>query len=268
MSNGHSTSASSPTTIYMELYAFGPFQTGSRNWPVKIIPAGYVDPMKQMVVFGDENGTAFEFKVIVSSSEAKRLAESTNAIEAPHHSRSGTTPLITNDDRKILEAYEIELVMREIVAATGQTNVIGVSVFNLSETIPSAQVWRRLIREEQMRADEIIDTSSSSSSSAMLMGGGHHHGNGGPGGISNNVNHCSQRIKNIDLTTIGLYANMDLWLPLRPRLKITDYGYKVLKVLDKHASDRRAIEFVKVKSLFRSSNMNNNVNFINSNNFY
>lgn len=50
-----------------------------------------------------------------------------------------------------------------------------------------------------------------------------------------------------------MYGNMDLWLPLRPRLKINDYGYKVLKVLGRHTGERRALEFVKLKTLSRTS---------------
>lgn len=251
--NGHATTSSSPTTIFMEVYAFGPFQTVSRNWPMKIIPAGYVDTVKRVVVYGDETGSAFEFKVSVGSSEAKRLCDSIAAGE--FSSPRGNPNTNSVEDRKILESYEIELVMREIVATTGQTNVIGVAVFNLSEAIQSAHVWRRLIREEQMRADD--------PQHMYGMTNNNNTSGGNNGGFNAEQ---SARIKAIDLNSIGVYSNMDLWLPLRPRLKINDYGYKVLKVLDKHASDRRAIEFVKVKSLFRSStNINTNHN---NNNFY
>lgn len=284
----------------MELYAFGPFQSTSRNWPIKIVPAGYVDSLKKLVVFSDGGGggddddddltngpttttstsssnssAAFEFKVTVSSSEAKRLADSLSMSVASASASSGTGRSSSsaagaideriNEDRKILEAYEIELVMREIVASSGQTCVIGVAVFNLAETIQSAHVWRRLIREEQLRADEQMAMGRLMANGGCGRTGVVMSGRAGSSvaAAANNAyeRRESQRIRSIDLNAIGLYGNMDLWLPLRPRLKINDYGYKVLKVLDKHASDRRAIEFVKVKSLFRSSNNN-------SNNFY
>lgn len=83
----------------------------------------------------------FDFNILLSSPEAKKIIDDQSEESA------------SVEERKILEPYEIQIVMREIVAVNGQTNLIGVAVFNLAEVVESAHVWKRLIREEQMRKD-------------------------------------------------------------------------------------------------------------------
>lgn len=155
---GNQAQPASSTTVstYVELYAFGPFQSCGKNWPMKIVPATYVDGHKKIIHFGgveeSSNGmghvpppSAFEFKVVLSSSDSKKLSE-TSEISSDRSS-------MNENNRKILEGYEIQMVMREIIASNGQTNVIGVAVFNLGESVQSAHVWKKLIREEQMKVD-------------------------------------------------------------------------------------------------------------------
>lgn len=189
-------SGQTASTTYVEIYALGPFPM-IKHWPKKLVNASHMDQLKEIVYFEDDS---FEFKINVSSQDAKKLLQ----------------------DKKFLDNYELEMIVREI-SSSGQTSVIGVAVFNLSQSVQSAHVWKKLIHEEQIKEQQ---------SGLMSL---------------------EQKMKYLDLNAMGLYGKMDFWSPLRPKLKINDYGHKVLKVLEKHANDKRAIEFVRFKGITRNN---------------
>jgi hypothetical protein len=96
------------------------------------------------------------------------------------------------------------------------SNLIGISILNLNEVYKSALVWKRLKLEDES--------------------------------LSENFNGTFSPLVNSRL----VYGAMDLWLHLRPRLKMDPYGDKILKVLDRHVGDRCAIEFIKLKMQSRN----------------
>ena len=193
-------SSQSVSNTYVEIYVLGSFPM-LKYWSKKIVHASHIDQLKEIVYFEDN---PFEFKINVSLQDAKKLLQ----------------------DKKFLDNYELQMIVREI-NASGQTFVIGVSVFNLSQSVQSAHVWKRLIHEEQMKEQ---------------------HAGGGLMSSS-----LEQKTKFLDLNAMGLYGKMDFWSPLRPKLKINEYGHKVLKVLEKHTNDKRAIEFVRLKGIVRNN---------------
>jgi hypothetical protein len=91
------------------------------------------------------------------------------------------------------------------------SNLIGISILNLNEVFRSAIVWKRLRIEDEL--------------------------------LSENFNGNNLPILKSKL----IYGKMDLWLHLRPRLKIDNSGDKILKVLDRHVIDKCAVDFIRFK---------------------
>ena len=106
-----------------------------------------------------------------------------------------------------LTNHEIQINVYDSV----NSNLIGISILNLNEVFRSALVWKRLKIEDELLSDNF-------------------NGNNNP-----------------ILKSKLIYGTMDLWLHLRPRLKIDNFGDKILKVLDRHINDKCATDFIRFK---------------------
>ena len=136
------------------------------------------------------NDDLFEFKISVKRDQIIKMLNKNN----------------------FLDDYEIQFVVSDLNSPK-EFNFIGIAVFNLSIAIESSDIWKKLIKEENLW-DEFKNFKN----------------------INDNV----------------LYGSIELWLSLRSRLKINEYGNKILKILDRHAKDKQAIEFIKLKLLSKA----------------
>ena len=129
--------------------------------------------------------------------------------------------------RDFLDDFEIQVIVYD-TNCPKQFKITGMCVFNLNQSVCSAQVWKKLKREENQAWPNDV----------------------------NNQSHL-------------LYSAMNLWLPLRPRLKINDDGFKMLKVLDRFNENKRVLEFIQLKysaryeqTVFHSSHTRMNKNIL------
>ena len=117
-----------------------------------------------------------------------------------------------------LSNYELQIVLNDSNCPR-PFKVNGVAVLNLSHVARSARVWKRL-RSEDDRANSMLASE----------------------------NYQKSAVASIDNS---VYGCMELWLALRAKLRVNEQGCKILRVLERHADDKRALEFIQLKNLSR-----------------
>jgi hypothetical protein len=115
-------------------------------------------------------------------------------------------------NKRFLINYELEIVLNDSIGCKKSPRTLGLSVFNLNEAVKSAHTLKKLEEQERLKSE-------------MKQG-------------------------DKEPTSL-LHGSMEIWLSFRDRLKIDDDGIKILKVLDRHVQDTRALEFIKLKILSR-----------------
>ena len=122
---------------------------------------------------------------------------------------------INNGQGEFLSNYEIQICLKD-AGCVNQFKVIGIAVLNVNELFKGAHVWKKFNRESQQQPK---------------------------------IKYSFQN----DQKTEHLYGKLDVWLGLKSQLSINEEGNKILKVLDRYAMNRAALEFIQLKLISRNN---------------
>jgi len=114
---------------------------------------------------------------------------------------------INDSNSDFLSNYEIQICLKD-VHCVDRFKVIGIAVLNINELFKAAHVWKKL--NTPNREESLYDFFSNKKDSY-------------------------------------LFGKLDIWLALKSQLNINEEGNKILKVLDRYASDKTLLEFIQLK---------------------